>query len=66
MILNKFWFPGHDRVGVIITQDETTGEKKASIGIGFTNVDGMDAQFIAEHGAPINKEQLQQMLDALK
>lgn len=43
-------------IGVVLGQDEVTGQKKAYIGYGRGRDEGEDSGFIASHGSPIPLE----------
>jgi hypothetical protein len=58
-MIETYWFSsGTGLCGIVIGQDEFTGEKKAYIGIGEGKNEGLDARYVLELGSPVSAEVL--------
>ena len=51
-LLDVVWFNGERLIGMVVGEDEVTGEKKAYIGIGAGGSEAHDSQHILERGVP--------------
>ena len=63
-ILDRIWFTqmGNPKpIGIIVTQDKITGEKKAWIGLGYGQVQSRDEKYIAQTGASLTKATLTEL-----
>lgn len=68
-IINAIWFTEMGKtepIGIIIGQDEITKEKKAYIGTGEGDDEGVDAGHIAECGAKFTHQMAKEISDILK
>ena len=66
-IKRPYWFTGFfGTIGVVVGEDNVTGEKKAYIGTAPGFDEDADAQYIAKTGSPVDPGHLAQILEDLK
>ena len=68
-ILDTIWFTElgkEEPIGIVIGEDENTGEKKAYIGTGNGFEEGSDTISIAERGAKVSPQILKFILKRLE
>lgn len=67
-IQDAIWFTelGGQCIGIVIGQDEVTGERKAYIGTGYGEDEGLDARFICANGAKFHLQSAEFVLNYLQ
>lgn len=66
-ITRTFWFTqsGGPCIGIVIGEDENTGEKKAYVGTADGIDEELDAKSISRYGGKLNEHTVQQIAAAL-
>lgn len=60
------WFTGFDTIGIALTTDEITGEKKARIGHVQGIHEELDQNHLRDYGTSMSVEQVAEILSHLK
>jgi hypothetical protein len=61
-IIDCIWFTSIKTVGIIVTEDELTKERRAYVGVVDGNDPELDRLYIKEHGAPVSVMAMKQVV----
>jgi len=61
-IIDCIWFTSTRTVGIIVTEDERTKERRAYIGVVDGDNEELDKLYIKEHGAPVSVMAMNQVV----
>ncbi len=56
----------HPLIGVVVCEDQITGQRRGYIGIGLGQDEKADIEYIRDWGSPVNDAFMEQMAQALK
>ncbi len=63
-IIASSWF--HGVIGIVVTEDDFTGERKARIGLAQLSDEVLDRTFIAENGSTLPVEYLEGLIKVIR